>query len=85
MRTMTDPAPDVLIADIEKNRREVIRIQLRTFKGRRHIDARVHFLGDDGTYLPTGKGISIRPDLLPDVIGALQKAEEAARAEGLLT
>jgi hypothetical protein len=75
---------DVHVADVQKNSRELIRVQLRTFKGRRHIDARVHFLGDHETYLPTGKGLSIRPDLLPDVIAGLQQAEQLARAEGLI-
>ena len=34
--------------------------------------------------VPTRKGLTIRPDLLPAVIEALQKAEAAARKEGLL-
>lgn len=76
-------APDRLITTIPKNAREEFRLQLRTFKGHRNLDFRV--FADNGVErVATGKGVSIKPASLPDVIRALQEAEAAARAEGLL-
>jgi hypothetical protein len=75
----------VHVADVRKNARELIRIAIREFKGRRNVDLRTYFLGSDGAFLPTSKGVSLRPDLLPAVIRGLQDAEATARAEGLLS
>jgi hypothetical protein len=72
---VTDAPADVHIVDVRKNARELLRIAIREFKGRRNVDLRTYFLGDDGAFLPTAKGVSIRPDLLSDVIAALQAAE----------
>jgi Transcriptional Coactivator p15 (PC4) len=80
---MSADLPDILIAEIPKNKRETIRVQLRSFKGSRNVDARVFVNGEDAP-IATGKGLSIRPDLLPAIIEGLAKAQEAAREEATI-
>ncbi len=79
-----DIADDRLVCEVEKNKRERFRVALRTFHGRRGVDLRVHALQQDGTLVPTGKGVVINPQKLREVIDALTDAEKAAKTEGLL-
>ena len=60
---------DQPIAIIQKNTQEEIRIGLDEFKGHPLVSIRVWVTDRD---LPTKKGIAFNPDLLPDVIAALQ-------------
>jgi hypothetical protein len=48
-----------LIADIEKNSREIIRVEVTEFKGRELINLRVWYSDFDGSYKPTQKGVAI--------------------------
>jgi len=65
-----------LIAEIEKNAVEVIRVSWSEYKGHHFLDVRVYYEdGETGEWKPTKKGIAIAPDLLPELIAALQTAE----------
>jgi len=75
---------DQLVARIAKNAREEIRVALRHYKGHSFIDLRVHARGADGEMVPTGKGITIKPDALPRLRQALAEADSVARAAGLV-
>ena len=66
---------DQLIATIKKNTREEIRIGLGEFKGHLLVSIRVWMIAED---LPTKKGVAFNPDLLPDIIAALETAQEEA-------
>lgn len=56
--------------EIRKNAAEVIRVQQTVFNGVDLIDARVYY--DAGNeYKPTKKGLTLRPEVWPDVIAAL--------------
>ena len=75
------------IATIEKNRSEELRIALKEFKGRNYLDIRTFIepYADEGQgRVPTKKGVTVPLAKLPELIEALQKAEEEARAAGLL-
>lgn len=48
-----------IIADIEKNSREIIRIEVSDFKGKELINLRIWFQDFDGGYKPTQKGITL--------------------------
>jgi len=64
------------IAKIDKNAQEEIIVQLTEFKGYDLVDLRVwvkSLVGETGT--PTKKGLTVKPDLLPELIEALQEAE----------
>jgi len=80
---MPAEAEDVIVATVEKNSREAIRVALRSYRGRRFVDCRLYY-DDKGELRPTGKGFGIAAALLPDLRAALDAAETAARAEGLI-
>lgn len=74
-----------VVATVEKNRREEIRIALREYEGRDLCDVRVFaepYAGDE--WIATKKGISMVVAKLPALIAALQRAEAVARANGLI-
>jgi len=66
---------DLIIAQIPKNSRETIVVQVRTFHGQRFVDIRVFVDIGGGELRPSQKGVAIRPDLVGDVVAALLAAE----------
>ena len=66
---------DQLIAIIQKNTREEIRVGMGEFKGHPLVSIRVWVTAED---LPTKKGLAFSPTLLPDVIAALEAAQKEA-------
>lgn len=76
---------DTKISTIEKNANEEIRVSLTEFKGHDLIDIRVYATpAATGEAVPTRKGLCVKPELLSDLIAALQDAEAQARKAGLL-
>jgi hypothetical protein len=73
---------DLQIATVRKNSREHFRIAIREFRGVRTVDLRVYALDTRGNPIATPKGIAVRPDLLDELIGALEAARSKARALG---
>ena len=74
-----------LIAIIEKNKRDEIRIALDQFKGHHLVDVRVFadpYAREER--VATKKGVSLAIAKLPELVAALQEAEREARAAGLL-
>jgi hypothetical protein len=74
-----------LLRDIKKNARETLRVELDEFKGHQLVAARLWFDDGSGELKPTPKGLTIKVELLPDLIAALAAAEAAARDAGLLS
>lgn len=58
--------------DIEKRENEIIRISLREYKGHDYVDVRQYFRGEGEEFLPTKKGVTFNPELIDEVIEALQ-------------
>jgi hypothetical protein len=76
---------DQVIAEIAKRGDDVVRVSLTEFNGKSLIDVRVFVpYKATGKIGPTPKGVSLRLDRLPELVAALQKAEQQARAAGLL-
>lgn len=76
---------DKLIATIPKKQAEEINIGLGKSKGHNLVSLQVWidaYAGEER--VPTIKGITVRVQLLPDLIAALQKAEGEVRAAGML-
>lgn len=71
------------IADIPKNSREVLRVELSTFNGHDLVNLRVWY-GADDDMRPGKAGVALRVEKLPQLRDAIDKAIAAARAEGLL-
>ena len=68
---------DQLIATIEKNADEAIRVSLREYKGHPFIDVRVYWKPPEGEPGPTKKGVTLNPELFPQLkkaMGALEAA-----------
>ena len=75
-----------LIATIEKNKLEEIRVGLSEFNGHDLLNIRIWAEPRNGgaKRIPTKAGICCNVRLLPELIEALQKAEAAARERDLL-
>lgn len=68
---------DQLIATIEKNADEEIRVSLREYKGHPYIDIRLYWKPPEGEPGPTKKGVTLNPELFPGLkkaMGALEAA-----------
>ena len=68
---------NALIAAIEKNSLDAIRIALIEYKGKQYVDIRTYTQVDrEPEPIPTKKGLTIAPALLPELIAALQQAHQ---------
>lgn len=67
---------DQIVAETQRNTTEKLVVQLRQFRGRWYIDARIHYLDEeDGEWKPTKKGLSLNHETSPWLRQALEKAE----------
>jgi hypothetical protein len=87
--TSSESAPQAVssrwIADVDKNTREVLRVQLTEYKGYQLIQLRVFYRDDRSDEMKPGKsGVSLRVEKLLELQAAIAKAIDAARSEGLL-
>jgi len=64
-----------VIKDIEKGRGEVVRIEISEYKGATLFNIRIWYQDSNGEFKPTQKGISVSPDLIPEIKEALEEAE----------
>ena len=60
---------------------EVLRIMISEYKGRQLVDVRAWYRDRDGELRPGRQGISLRPEGLPKVIEALQRAAAEVGAD----
>lgn len=74
----------VIVADLEKNARELVRVSLEEFKGYRLVSVRLWARDPLKGLVPTRQGVSLRLSLLPGLLGALEAATHQARSLGLL-
>ena len=77
------------IAEIVKNSHERIVVDLSEFspeagKVFNMVAARLHYDDGSGQYRPGKNGLNIQAKFLPPLVTALQQAEAAARAAGLI-
>lgn len=71
---------ETIVANLPKNTREAVRVELTEFKGFRLLGIRVWTT--EGR--PTAKGLTVKVEMLPELVKALQTAEALARSAGLL-
>ena len=71
---------------IAKNAMEELRVGISEYRGHHLVNCRIWANYDSPLEerRPTRKGFALRLEQLPELIAALQKAEEEARAAGLL-
>lgn len=70
-----------IIAEVNKNSREIVRLTLQEFKGLRLLDIRVYASRKDGQVVPTRQGVCIQVSMISQLLEALRKALEAADAQ----
>jgi hypothetical protein len=51
-----------------------LKVSVKTYKGRKFVDVRTHYQGQNGEWFPTKKGVTIGKDDLPVIIKGLQLA-----------
>jgi predicted SpoU family rRNA methylase len=66
----------MLIAEIEKNAKEKIRVSIEEYKGHKFVDCRVYWKDKDENWKPSRKGIALNDETLDEVIKALKKASK---------
>jgi len=64
-----------IVKEIQKNKREIIRISDGEYEGHQFIDLRIWY-DDNGEYKPTKKGISFNPFLAKEVIEGILEVVE---------
>ena len=62
-----------LIAIIEKNQREQLRVSIQSYKGYTYADLRLWAKREDGLRVPTPKGVTANGRALPELIEALHR------------
>ena len=58
-------------AVFQKSATERVEVVATQYRGRAFVNARVHFLGDDGEWHPTKKGLTLSLELAADVARAM--------------
>jgi hypothetical protein len=78
-------APHV-VGEFRKNARETLRVALVTWQDRDLLDVRLFVASadDPSLLMPTRKGLSMSPSLLPALRALISEAEEQARIRGWL-
>jgi len=73
------------VATIQNHALDDIRVRRSTYKGGEFVDLRQFIEPNDGTErIPTRKGITVRINLLPELLEALHQVETEAREAGHL-
>ena len=65
-----------VIAELEKNQKEKIRVSIEEYRGTKFIDCRVYWEDEQGQWKPSKKGIALNSECINEVIEALQKASK---------
>jgi len=65
--------------DIQKNSREVLRVQREDYQGHDMLNLRVWYDDGTGELRPTKKGVAFKATLIPELINALGAVSAADR------
>ncbi len=69
-----------LLGAVEKNTRERIEIRAAEYEGHPYIDVRTYWrTRDDEEWKPSKKGVTLRPELVGELIAALKKVEDGRK------
>jgi len=75
---MFDRYPKDKVFSMEKSPKEELQFAICERKGGKFADVRVYFIQEDGSKVPTHKGLFINVELLPEVKKGLDRVIEAA-------
>ena len=66
-----------LLGVVDKNSRERIEIRAAEYQGHPYIDIRTYWRsGEEEDWKPSKKGVTLKPELVGELIAALRKAED---------
>ena len=69
---------------VPKNSANQLQLSRRKYEGYRYADLRVHFRNDADEFVPTRKGLTIKPATWPDFVEVVFELDRQLRAEGLV-
>ena len=78
----TTAATPLGFLDLQKNSRERLRVQVKEYKGLTYVDLRVWYVGADGIYSPSPKGLLLKPGHVVEVAQGLLLAGQAIDPQG---
>ena len=65
-----------LLGIVDKNSRERIEVRAAEYNGHEYVDICTYWKGkDDDPWRPSKKGVTLKPELVGELIGLLRKAE----------
>lgn len=71
-----------VIKDIEKNKKDILRVEVSEFKGYHFAQIRIWFKDESDVLRPTQKGVTIPTRAIPEIIQALEAAHKELLNEG---
>lgn len=74
------PGDDVVLVALDRSPTERLAVLWREYEGHHFVDLRVQFKANDGRWLPTKKGVTVKVREIWNVADALAKACELAKA-----
>jgi hypothetical protein len=63
----------MVIAEIQKNPTEIIRVSIEEFRGSTFVDCRVYWKSGEGEWKPSKKGLAVSRACIDEVIAGLEK------------
>lgn len=78
------PEDEILVGSFPKNNREEVRVSLSKFKGYDLLGVRQWYRNENDEPRPSKSGVTIRVDLLPELLDLIQKARDIALDKGIL-
>lgn len=72
------------VGGFAKNDREDVRVTFSKYKGHDLLGVRVWYRNSEDELRPSKAGVTVRVDLLPDLLALLQQAKDVAIDKGLL-
>lgn len=81
VRVLAAAMENKVLADIDKGRGEVIRVEVGEFKGKKLLHLRTWYTNEAGELAPTKKGIALTHDQFLKLKSVLPQADELMKGE----
>lgn len=64
----------MIAGEFARGEKDKLVVSVREYEGRPYIDCRIYFLGTNGEWLPTKKGITVRTNEMHNFSDAIEKS-----------
>ena len=78
------PDDEIVVGSFPKNNREEVRVSLSKYRGYDLVGVRQWYRNENDEPRPSKSGVTIRVDLLPELLDLIQKARNIAVENGIL-